>query len=246
MIKFSETDVFIVTGASSGIGEAVAVLLNELGACVVGVGRDLERLQLMKSKCSNPAAMFLEQKDLTKDVANLPKYIKELKDKYGKFKGMVCCAGADAPQALQMVDYEKAQNVFDINYFTPLMMMKAFADKRNHLQDSSIVLITSTAAIYPEKGQVIYAATKSALLTSAKVISKELSSKNLRVNCVSPAEIRTPMYEKKIYIYGKSAVDDYPFGIGEPVDVANLVAFLLSEKARWITGQNYILDGGAF
>ncbi len=54
------------------------------------------------------------------------------------------------------------------------------------------------------------------------------------------------MYEKNIYIYGKSAVDDYPFGIGEPVDVANLVAFLLSEKARWITGQNYILDGGAF
>ena len=81
MISFKKEQVYIVTGASSGIGEATAILLNELGATIVGIGRNQERLEAMKAKCKYPENVFLEQKDLTEDIEGLPKYVKELKDK---------------------------------------------------------------------------------------------------------------------------------------------------------------------
>ena len=80
MIKFNKEQIYIVTGASSGIGEATAILLNELGATIVGIGRNQERLEAMKAKCKYPENVFLEQKDLTEDIEGLPKYVKELKD----------------------------------------------------------------------------------------------------------------------------------------------------------------------
>ena len=80
MINFNKEQIYIVTGASSGIGEATAILLNEFGATVVGIGRNQERLEAMKTKCKYPENMFLEQKDLTEDIEGLPKYVKSLKE----------------------------------------------------------------------------------------------------------------------------------------------------------------------
>ena len=88
MISFNTEQRFVVTGASSGIGEGVALLLNKLGATVVGIGRNQERLEGMRAKSSCPGRMFLEQKDLAGDIDGLPAYVKGLKDKYGKFSGL--------------------------------------------------------------------------------------------------------------------------------------------------------------
>ena len=78
-----------------------------------------------------------------------------------------------------------------------------------------------------------------------KSISKELAPKGVRVNSISPAYVETPMYFKNLENIGTN-IEDYPLGIGEPEDVANMAVYLLSEKARWITGQNYVMDGGVF
>ena len=86
MISFAAEQRFIVTGASSGIGRGVALLLNELGATVIGIGRNEERLQAMKEKVRFPENVFLEQKDLVEDIAGLPSYVKQLREKYGKFQ----------------------------------------------------------------------------------------------------------------------------------------------------------------
>ena len=88
MVSFSAEQHFVVTGASSGIGEGVALLLNELGATVVGIGRNQERLEGMRAKAKFPENVFLEQKDLAEDISGLPAYVKSLKEKYGKFSGM--------------------------------------------------------------------------------------------------------------------------------------------------------------
>ena len=89
MISFNAEQRFIVTGASSGIGEGVALLLNELGASVIAVARNVERLSAMKAKAKHPENIFIEPKDLVEDIENLPNYVKSLKEKYGrKFIGI--------------------------------------------------------------------------------------------------------------------------------------------------------------
>lgn len=243
---FNEEDIFIVTGASSGIGQGIAIKLNELGASVIAIGRNTDRLRVTKDICCNKENIYLEVKELTDDIEGLPNYIKELREKYGKFKGLVCCAGVDCPKPLKAAELLPARMIFDINYYAPLFLTKGFIDKRNNIgEGASVVFIASSASVYPEKGQAIYAGSKAALVASAKSISKEVSIRKIRVNCISPAYIDTPMYQKNLENIGTD-LSDYALGIGHPSDVANMVSFLLSNQARWITGQNYILDGGAF
>ncbi len=244
MEKFNQDDIFLVTGASSGIGQNVALKLNELGAKVIATGRSIEKLQETKTLSKYNENILIEQKELTENINDLANWVKSLKDKYGKIRGLICIAGQDFPNALQVLDEEKSKKIFDINYFAPVFLAKGFADRRvNSGSNASITFVASTAAVQPEKGQTIYAASKAALIASAKSISKELASKGIRVNCVSPAYVETPMYYKNLQTIGTN-IDQYPLGIGKPSDIAAIITFLVSDEARWITGQNYILDGG--
>lgn len=244
MVSFSAEQRFIVTGASSGIGKGVALLLNELGATVIGIARNQSRLEGMKAETKHPENVFLEQKDLAVDISELPNYIKSLKEKYGKFSGMAYCAGITLNQPLQMKEYECSKNLFDIDYFAPMFMTKAFGDKRNTIgAGTSIVLISSAAAVTAPRALSDYAGAKAALSHSAHCVAKELAPRGIRVNCVLPADIATPMTLADPEIL---AAKNYPMGVGEVADVANLAVFLLSNKAKWITGQNYVVDCASF
>lgn len=243
MISFTADQRFLVTGASSGIGEGVALLLNKLGATVIGIGRNQERLNGMKAKADHPESVFLEQKDLTDDIAGLPAYVKSLKDKYGKFQGLAYCAGLDSIQPLRAVELGTIRNIFDVNYFAPVFMAKGFADKRiNTGLSSAMVFIASGGGVHCDPGMTSYAGSKGALIATMQSIARELAPSGMRVNCVSPSLIQTNMANDiaRAYAEGK-----YPFGIGTVPDVANMVAYLLAEQSHWITAQNYIIDCGA-
>ena len=247
MVSFDPEQRFVVTGASSGIGEGVALLLNELGATVVGIGRSQARLDGMKAKAKFPENVFLEQKDLAEDISGLPAYVKALKEKYGKFCGMAYCAGIAEVSPLQLWDYEKERRFFDVNYFAPLAMLKGMSDRRNNVAGkTSCVLIASASALLADKGHCSYAGSKAALVTSCRTLAKELAVQRLRINTVSPTVIRTPMTTTEGEEYEQSQIAKYPMGFGEVPDVANLIAFLLSDKAKWITGQNYVVDCASF
>ena len=248
MISFTPEQRFIVTGASSGIGEGVALLLNELGATVIAIARNQERLEAMQAKAKYSENVFLERKDLAEDIAGLPTYVKILKEKYGKFQGMALCAGIGRTAPLNAFDLNEAKQIFDIDYFAPLMMTKGFIDRRiNNGRGSAIVAISSIAGISCEKGLTTYGGAKAALSASLKSASREAGMQGIRINCISPSFIDTPMTQstpnEELL---EKASKEYLFGFGTVSDAANMVIFLLSDKSKWITGQNYILDCGTY
>lgn len=241
---FSSKQRFIITGASSGIGKEIALFLNRLGATVIGIGRDTGRLNEMKSNAFRPENVFVEQKDLTANIEDLSSYVKKLKEKYGKFSGMVYCAGVVPIQPLAITDINTVQNTLNINYLAPIFLAKGMADKRNNVgAGTSMVFLSSAAARISDKGHLAYAGSKAALCAAVKSMAKEYAKNKIRMNCILPSNIRT---SKSPQEYIDSQIQQYPMGFGEPQDVAELVAFLLSKEASWITGQNYVLDCCSF
>ena len=244
MISFTAEQRFIVTGASSGIGEGVALLLNELGATVIGIGRNQERLDGMKARAKHPERVFLEQKDLVEDIPGLPAYVKTLKDKYGKLQGLACCAGISRITPLRALEVADVRTMFDVNFLVPLFMVKGFADRRvNNGIGSAVVCIASIGALHCDPGMASYDGSKGAMVSSMRAIARELAPQGVRVNCVSPSLIETNMIDdtSRRYAEGK-----YPMGLGSVPDAANLIVYLLASESKWITAQNYIVDCGAF
>lgn len=246
MIKFSSDQTFIVTGASSGIGACVSLLLNKLGASVVAIARNRERLNALKVKSENPETFFVESLDLTEQPDLLPQYVTELKNKYGKFAGMAYCAGISPILPIRSVSMENLLQVFTINYFSAIMMVKGVVDKRNNVGNgTSIVAISSIASKFADKGQALYSGSKAALDISLNAIAKEVASLHIRINTILPSLVNTEMQANAVGNYLDLVKNCYPFGFAEPYDVAHFIIFLLSDKSKWITGQNYIIDCGS-
>lgn len=156
---------------------------------------------------------------------------------------MAYCAGLGGIQPLRAVELETIHRIFDVNYFAPVFMAKGFADKRNNNgSGSAMVFIASAGGVHCDPGMTSYAGSKGALIATMQSVARELAPAGMRVNCVSPSLIQTDMADEiaRGYAEGK-----YPFGIGTVPDVANMVVYLLSEQARWLTAQNYIIDCGA-
>ena len=165
-----------------------------------------------------------------------------LKDKYGKLQGIACCAGMTEVRPLRALDVNSMKALFDINYYAPIMMAQGFADRRVNVgKGASFVAVSSIAYNRPAKAIITYSGTKAALVASMVAIAKEFAPAGVRFNTVSPSDIETPMTQNIPEIMDKVR-EYYPMDFGKPQDVANVIAFLLSDNARWITGQNYIVD----
>ena len=245
-MPFNSDSRFIVTGASSGIGKGVALLLNRMGASVIGIGRNQIRLEEMKAQAEHPENIFLEAKDLTEDISNLSFYVRQLKEKYGKFQGLAYCAGVAEIKPLSATETDDLKRVFDINYVAPMMLLKGFIDKRNNNgKGSSAILISSAAAIVYDRGHTAYCGSKAALCASCKCVARETANIGIRINCILPSDIQTPMTDS-VQDLRNDCSNKYPMGIGEVNDVAKMAAFLLSDDAKWISGHDYIVDGMSF
>ena len=145
---------------------------------------------------------------------------------------------------LQIADMNDYQQIFNLNYFAPIFLAKGFVDRRNNVgKGAAVVFISSIEALTARRAMSAYAGTKAALSASAKAIAKEVAQNGVRVNCIMPGDVKTPMTEAIPNMLTERA-PLFPLGIGKPEDIAALAAFLLSDQAAWITGKDYIIDGG--
>ncbi len=246
---FQGKDVILVTGASSGIGRATALLCNRAGATVIASGRNTAALQTLGDICAAPDRLHAEPYDLCADLNNLPVWIQDLRRRYGKLRGMAFCAGQTWNLPMSQYSPETANQAFAICCHAPLMAARGFCDRRNNTgQGAALVFIAAAAALDPNPAQGVYGAAKAALVAGARCLSKEVAGRGIRVNCISPGLVQTPMMEETVRQLGREFLEQeaplYPLGFGNAEDVAHLAAFLLSDAARWISGQNVPLTGG--
>ena len=230
----------LVTGSSSGIGRQIALSCAQAGATVIASGRNAERLEqtLHALAGAGHEALVL---DLSDDVA-IKTAIAGLK----KVDGVVHAAGISLLAPLRLATRAHIENQLERNLIGPMLLTQQVL-LRNILQPgSAIVFISSISAHIGVHGVSSYAASKGALEAMARSLSMEVAKKSIRVNCLAPGLVRTPMFEAALSTTGglDDTIKAYPLGLGLPEDVANAAVFFLSPASRWITGTTLILDGG--
>lgn len=235
----------LVTGASSGIGRAIAILCSKLGADIVLVGRNEKELNNSFNQL-NTGSHFILQYDLS-IPENIELMMNQCIDGRRKLDGLVHAAGVNALIPLSSLGYKKMNEVMQINYFAFLELAKFFS-KRKYSDGGSIVGISSVSSMAGSKGMSLYCGSKGALDSSVRALALELAPKNIRVNSVVPSYIKTDMYNEAEKLTGGNAKnkvsENQILGLGSPEDVANAVAFLLSDASRFITGSTLVVDGG--
>ena len=239
----------LITGASSGIGRQCAITCSALGAKVILLGRDTERL------AATQAAMQQSEKHSTLSIELIEtssleeKLMPLLAQREGGMHGFIHAAGISTTLPLRMVSEEKLQQFFVTNVQSGILLAKMLTKKKVvAVTGASLVFISSVMASVGTAGKTLYSMSKGAQLAAARSIAVELAPKKVRVNCVSPGVVETPMSASAVYSQNEAAkqqiVNMHPLGLGQPEDVANACAYLLSDAAKWVTGIDLKVDGG--
>lgn len=238
---------YIITGAGSGIGSATAQLCSRFGAKLVLIDINQEGLALTADSM-NPETVISLKLDLTK-YEDIEPAINDAVAKLGPISGFCHCAGIEYTLPIKSMTPKHYQDLFAVNTIAGFELARIASKKKYCAADGgSFVFIASIMGVVGRPGLTGYSASKGALIAGMKSMALELAGKGIRVNCISPGTVMTDMIRKMLDNLEpeqkEKRLSDFPLGIGEPEDVANLVAFLLSDRSRWITGTNIILDGG--
>ncbi|BFO57658.1 MULTISPECIES: SDR family NAD(P)-dependent oxidoreductase [Comamonadaceae] len=236
----------LVTGATSGLGHAIAVACARMGAQVIGVGRDEDRLArtLEALQAAAPGASHLAVRaDLTQagDRSALVEQIGST-----PLNGVVHSAGISRLSPVRMLTEQHLHEVQAINVDAPMLLTQALLKRNLIAQGGSLVFIASIAAHIGVPGVAAYSGTKAALIAMVRCLAMEVVKRGIRANCLSPALVDTPLLDATATLVGSMEQErgNYPLGFGQPDDVANAAVFLLSQASRWITGTTLIMDGG--
>lgn len=243
-----ENKVILVTGASSGIGRQCAIDCSKMGAHVVLIARNVERLKDTLEMMDGTGHLVLPF-DLSSSEG-LKETIKDVVSKMGKISGVVNCAGMSSVTPLKMVTDELLNQFFRTNVYSAINLSKEVTRVGNYDKDGgcSIIFFASIMGLCGEKCKTMYSATKGALIAASRSMACELAKNKIRVNVISPGAIETPINAQLPHMADpelrKELESKHLLGLGECSDISYACIYLLSDAAKWITGQNIIVDGG--
>jgi NAD(P)-dependent dehydrogenase (short-subunit alcohol dehydrogenase family) len=232
----------LVTGATAGLGRQSAVTASRMGARVIVTGRNRDKLQQTFALLEGDGhqaitADFAGERGRAEFISALP-----------ALDGIAHCAGATLLRPFPFITEDKFREIYTINVEAPLFLTQRLFKARKINAGASVAFIASIAAFRGALGHTIYAGSKAALVGMVRVLAHELAGLKIRANCISPAMVRTEVAEGLAQQLSDEAVaaDEatYPLGYGTPDDVANAVVYFLSPASRWVTGTNFIMDGG--
>lgn len=236
----------LITGASTGIGRACSILLSQLGATLVLNGRnetELNKTLIALDDGDHVIAPF--DMALTDELAD---WVKSLTKEHGYIDGLAHCAGIQITKPIRVFDQAFFDQTMHVNLASAMAIAKGFRVKRDRSKQGAIVFVSSIAGLIGQTGNTVYGASKAGLMSLTRGLSMELLRDNIRVNCVAPALVQTDMalrtQNSMTNAQYQHMLDQHPMGVGKPEDVANAVAFLLSDAARWINAVTLPLEGG--
>ncbi len=237
----------LVTGATGGIGEQTALVLSRLGAKVVISGRNEEKLRQVYEMLEGEGhAQYVMDLD---DTDALESSIRRIVEEQGVFHGFCHCAGIAPMRPLRMTKTENMIHVMNANLFSFVEIVRCITKKGCFADGGSIVAVSSTASIHGKQSKVTYSASKAALDGAVRCLVCDLKKKKIRVNTVMPCWVSTRMYDIYMDKYSEAfevqeIKEKQYMGVTKPVEVANTIAFLLSDAATTITGTSILIDGG--
>lgn len=236
--------VAVVTGGNSGIGYATAQKLKSSGARVVITGRSPEKVK--------NAGEQLGVKGIVADVSDLSaidKLVSQVKDEFGKVDVLFVNAGVFQPAPVGQISEEMFDHQIGVNFKGALFTTEKFLPILN--DGASIINLSSINAYTGMPNTAVYAASKAALNAYTRTAATELAPRKIRVNSVNPGPVHTPIFGKtgmakeQLNGFAETMQNRVPLKrFGEPEDIANLVNFLASDEASFITGSEYNIDGG--
>lgn len=237
-----EGKTILVTGASSGIGKSIAVECSKLGAKIIISARDSERLNSTLSLLHGDGHLVINADLVTEDGIN------SLVSHIDAVDGAVLCAGKGVTLPVKFSSRIHMDNLFNLNFFSTVELVRVLYKKKKFHKGASIVLIDSVGGITRiSPGNAIYGATKAALNSYMKFCAKEFSVSGIRVNCICPGMVDTPLIHRGTLSEEQLQQDakKYPCGrYGRPEDVAYGAIYLLSDASSWVTGTSLFIDGG--
>lgn len=242
-----EDRTIVVTGASSGIGQQCAIDCSKMGAKVVLIARNEQRLAETVSLMNGDGHLSIVL-DLT-DFSRLKEYVKDIVGKVGPIDGLINCAGISTTLPLKLMNAQKMDEYFHSNVFSAIELTRHFCQMGNvNKSGASIVFLSSIMALTGETGKSLYSMTKGALLSAVRSLACEYARRNIRFNAVSPGAILTPINQDLPHMKNpeaRAALElKHLLGLGKTTDISNACIYLLSGASCWVTGHNLVVDGG--